>query len=274
MNLKLLSFSLLLALVSSCSIPLRTFYEVCTVESNLPTNNLNKFEYSDQSCNISYNFWREGGNAGFEFFNKTDEIIYVDLSTSFFIKNGIAHDYFLNRSFSSTSESAFSMGVLFDKNLPINNSLFTNSSSEITLEKGIVAIPPHSSKYFSQYSISSSIFYDCNHDITPGAGISPIYTFSNIESPISFKNYITYRVGKSQRDIVVDNNFFISSIQFIIEKNLLHWVKKGCPDNQWEEEEVRDPSPKKFYVSYQREYRSTISAPISEYNSNKETDDF
>lgn len=37
-----------------------------------------KLTYEDSNCKISYNFWYEGGLSGFEFHNKTDQMIKID----------------------------------------------------------------------------------------------------------------------------------------------------------------------------------------------------
>ena len=58
-----------------------------------------KLTYEDSTCKISYNFWYEGGLSGFEFHNKTDQMIKIDLSECFFIKNGYANDYYLVMTF-------------------------------------------------------------------------------------------------------------------------------------------------------------------------------
>ena len=42
--------------------------------------------YEDANCKISYNFWCEGGYSGFEFHNKTDQMIKIDLSECFLSK--------------------------------------------------------------------------------------------------------------------------------------------------------------------------------------------
>ena len=45
--------------------------------------------YEDDECLVFYSLWANGGDASFGIYNKTDQIMYVDLSKSFFIRNGI-----------------------------------------------------------------------------------------------------------------------------------------------------------------------------------------
>ena len=90
-------------LLSSCATT--SFYQVYNVkpieESIL---NADEFLFEDENCKISYNLWARGGDSGFEFYNKTENNIYVKLNESNFILNGFAYDYFKNRTF-TTSES-------------------------------------------------------------------------------------------------------------------------------------------------------------------------
>jgi hypothetical protein len=66
--------------------------------------------FEDKNCQVTYNFWESGGNAGFALYNKSNENIYVHLSKCFFVRNGIAYDYFKNREYSSTTGSSHSIG--------------------------------------------------------------------------------------------------------------------------------------------------------------------
>ncbi|MEI2421245.1 hypothetical protein V6O07_13310, partial [Arthrospira platensis SPKY2] len=68
----------------------------------------NNLVYEDENCVISYNFWDEGGDFGFKFYNKTDKKIFIDLSDSYFILNGISNNYFKDRIYSFSSSSGFS----------------------------------------------------------------------------------------------------------------------------------------------------------------------
>ncbi len=63
-------------------------------------SNENSLIYEDDNCIVSYNLWAERGDIGFRCYNKTNSNIYVNLEESFFILNGIAHDYFKNRVYS------------------------------------------------------------------------------------------------------------------------------------------------------------------------------
>ncbi len=79
------------------------------VQENAPITQTNGgVLYEDEDCAIFYKFWNEGGNPGFEFYNKTNKIIYIDLSKTFFIKNGVAYDYFKQQTVTNTKTSSTS----------------------------------------------------------------------------------------------------------------------------------------------------------------------
>lgn len=65
----------------------------------------NLIVYEDENCMISYNLWAEGGRIGFQFFNKTDKNIYLNMKESFFIVNGFSYNYYKNRVFTNSTSS-------------------------------------------------------------------------------------------------------------------------------------------------------------------------
>ena len=86
----------LVIMLSSCS---KEFYQVLTAESKSVETQQTNMVYEDENCKITYNLWAPHGNAGFIFYNKTDKNIIIDLKECFFVFNGYANDYYLNRSY-------------------------------------------------------------------------------------------------------------------------------------------------------------------------------
>ena len=108
--LRLLGVVTFLLFVSSCRTT--TFYQFYKVNSiNEFSKGSNSLVFEDNNCKVFYDFWGEGGEVGFMIFNKTEENIYVNMKESFFINNGIAHDYYQNRQF--TNSKSFSTSVSF-----------------------------------------------------------------------------------------------------------------------------------------------------------------
>ena len=91
-------------LMSSCATSYFQIYQVTPMNNN--TNSGHSLIYEDSNCKILYEFWGEGGDAGFLFYNKSEKDIHIKLSECFFILNGIAYDYFRNREFSSSQSTS------------------------------------------------------------------------------------------------------------------------------------------------------------------------
>lgn len=260
-------------MLSSCK-SMQSFYQICDVRSSLNITSTGEYEYKDAFCKVSYDFWCNGGNPGFLFTNDTDEILYVDLSKSFLIKNGIAYDYFLNRM--TSAESSFTQSYTSAKSgsvygfwnrfypgtktssVGINNS--THSSNSITnVEKSIISIPPHTSKIVVEYNIASVEFFSCDFNMTPGNKNIFKYDFTKEDSPVNFGNYITYRVGDDMKEHVITNNFYISAITICNEKNAKKTIDVGCKNKKELVEVFKDEAPNKFYILY---YRDTANKEI------------
>lgn len=263
--------------LSSCR-SLQTYYQVCEVQSSLSQKANGGFEYIDNVCTVSYDFWCNGGNPGFVFTNNSDEIIYIDLSKSFFIRNGIAYDYFLNRTVSTSasyveSASASKSGTAYgywnaigglvpgtlSASVSSGNSA-AKSSTVATEEKRIAAIPPHTSKSFTEYVISESMFYDCGYNITPSKKETPAYNFQLLNSPLTFGNYITYRIGDDITEYSFTNDFYVSSISFYHADAAIEESVVGCPNEIQKINVLKGASPKKFYIRYSRKTRSTFNS--------------
>lgn len=274
----ILSYCMTLWLFTSCR-TLTTYYEICNVSSNLVKDEAGQFEYLGDGCTITYNFWSNGGDAGFVVTNESDEIVYIDLAKSFFIRNGVAYDYFLGRTttslstfIDSSSYSATATAYGYWRNL--NNYVpgaitaqkgaansQSNSKGVSYYEKDVIALPPHSSKSISEYSISTNVFYDCEYNITPNNKETPSYSFSYDQSPIVFTNYITYRVGEDSAPKTISNTFYIDTISFLTELAAKKIVKSGCPDDRTEKSVFTVSAPDRFYIKYQKNSGPDLTRP-------------
>ena len=202
--------------------------------------------------------------------NNTNELLYIDLSKSFLIKNGIAHDYYLNKSTSYTEStlssqslnigaSAFGYWNSFGIKVPgaisaaSANSTGSQNSSSITYEeKPIVAIPPHAAKIFSEYTILTHHFEDCDLSESPSKKEKASMSFNRATTPISFCNYICYHIGENNINQYIENNFFICEITNQHEQATIHQIETGCPTDNYKTEKnvFIKTSPKEFYIPY------------------------
>lgn len=262
-------FSLIVIMMSSCS-TLNTYYQICKVSSDLSTSESGAYEYRNSACDISYDFWSDCGSISFMITNNTDEILYIDLSKSFLIKNGMAYDYFLNRTVSNTStiassQSAGATGSIlgywnsFGKNIPGSFSATSASSvgSQKSLsvnfeEKSVIAIPPHASKIFSEYVIMTGRFIDCDLYESPSKKERPSMSFDSNTSPVNFTNYICYRIGENNLDQFIENHFFVSEVSNQHYKSTIHKINVSCPSDLYKVKKnvFIKTSPKEFFIEY------------------------
>jgi len=97
----------ILPFMTSCkSTVFYQFYKVNSI--NEFSKNSNSLVFEDDNCKVFYDFWGPSGDVGFMIYNKTDENIYVNKKESFFIENGMAYDYFKNRTYENSKSSSMS----------------------------------------------------------------------------------------------------------------------------------------------------------------------
>lgn len=237
-------------LISSCS-PFY-FYQVAkvTTDKNIQKN-ANALVYEDMNCTVTYDLWRNGGNAGFQLYNKSDSTIYVDLGESFFILNGIANDYYKNRVYSESTSSgtikmkstqrAASLSGIHDSGIAqlvglastsTKGTSLSSTTSVLQNEQRIVCIPPRSSKYIAEYSISESAIRDCDLLRFPTKKGIKLKSFTKENSPLVFSNRISYKVGDADNDVKIDNSFFVSEVCNYPESEVIEWeYKTFCGEN-------------------------------------------
>lgn len=229
--------------------------------------------YEDKSCKVLYNLWLEGGDIGFQFYNKTNENIYLNLEESFFIKNGIAYNYYKNRVYSnsvSVGASTSSSGSVSSAatgtnifNLFQTNRIAASKSAGVISSKGqsvayteekTIVIPPNTSKIISEYSINEIIFRDCGLLRYPAAKNPSSKTYSTENSPLVFSNRVSYSVGKSTAPTKFENKFYISEITNYPEKAMYgHEYTEFCgKKSSTKLKYVKNDGPNKFYLKYKK----------------------
>ena len=185
----LIASVILLCLLVGCASYNNSFYQV--YETKLSDNiNIDKdnIYYEDDNCKIIYDFWSNGGNAGFSFYNKTNKNIYLDLEESFFIKNGIAYSYFQKRTYKKVDKISADNNrkdlkttyISSDVQLknPTNNHIekliesnngsklssffFSNDYSVTYEELEVICIPPQTIRNINEYTINKSLYRSNN----------------------------------------------------------------------------------------------------------------
>lgn len=211
-----------LTIATSCA---PVYYrQVTTLSSeDVKFNEKGEYVYENDMVCIEYNFWRENGSVDFVVTNNTDDDIYLDLSQSFFIRNGFAYDYFKNRSWGESNglvlSSSSSNTALY--NFP-KVALAQNSTTEITSRNGysvtyhempMVCIPAHSSKSFGEYIVSASVYRECDFNREPRSREESVREFAQEASPLVIENRLMFILGDVH--IPVTNMFYASRFQNI-----------------------------------------------------------
>ena len=275
---------LLAALLSSCA---STYYQVYETRP-LPGTQVERGDgvlvYEDENCRVLYDFWTDGGNAGFAIYNKTGENLYVDKSESFFVKNGTAKNYYEGKSYARTvnevvpppreaveaaatvdavvnSLSLLTAAVAVGAGAQVDGiyqqqTVVKGSSNPLTIqwdEEKVVAIPPHTSKYIKYQTINELRLRYCDFPQNPRGNkdVQPL-PFTEEESPIVFENIIAYKVGKEGSQVNIRNGFYVSMIanypeSLVVGTAYEEWCGKKTM-NQYRYFKRVDPAG--FYVKY------------------------
>lgn len=268
---KLLSIVAITSLLASCN-SVSNYYQIYKVN---PSENIIKKEnllvFEDENCIVSYDLWQNGGNIGFNVYNKSNKNLYLNLEQSFFIFNGVANNYYKNRIFTNTanSETISQSGVSSSKSITgfnnfdllQTNKISANSNIGVVNSSGysvsfneekIINIPPKTSKNIIEYSINNSLYRDCDLYKYPTKKQIKTKTFNKTESPLVFSNKISYFLDSPEKLIVFDNSFFISEITNYSESEALNSkIDENCGKKTLTKSYYfNDKAPDKFYVKY------------------------
>ncbi len=280
MKQKLLSAVMFVALglgMTSCK---SAFFQVYEVESDNLKQQVNSLVFENEDCKLFYNLWSNNGKVTFTMLNKTDKDIFVNLSQSFFVKNGFAIDYFQGRTYTSQvfvqntyvsttlSATGKASGLWGDNVYDFSKDVLVKSNKAVkgiaqsvsTEEKEIVCIPAKCYKVFSYYSVNPSRLIVCDNSKDYPRQSAAIAFYSKDTSPVSFKNRIAYGFNKSEvAEKHVDNNFWITSVTNYSRKAATDKVKasSGC-DKGSKRKVFKIGGPNKFYAVFKDEFRAQI----------------
>lgn len=213
------------------------------------------------NCLVRYNFFDENGDAGFWFTNNTDSVVYVNLAETFFILNGNANDYYQARGWTTTKSSTITISKQERKNKKKSSTenLEGTSTSEMkasqVTERAVAMIPPHSTKYFSEYRISTREMELCGVKDTPKRGKPLGLSFTVDNSPLTFGNYVTYTIGAKGNKKHITDNFYVSEIINVNGAAMFETVRAtdACGKESGEKvERMRYSTPDRFYIVYKR----------------------
>lgn len=209
---------LILINLFSCS-PVYQVLETSSPDTK-PEKELFIFENND--VKIDFNFWSDGGSISFYIYNKLDRPIYIDWNKSHLIYNGNSYEYWIDseqtKTFYSSSTSintVTSMNTLAKTSSAVRQTSGIESRIEIKPKK-IIHIPSKSRVFVSKFSIRNNPYYNCDFNLKSIISKTEFKTknFTQEDSPINFRNYITYSVLENfDESKIIDNQFYISSIK-------------------------------------------------------------
>ncbi len=251
-----------------------TYYQVYEVDTDNLKQQDNSLVYENEDCKVLYNLWSYAGQIRFAMLNKTDRDIFVNLGQSFFVKNGLAVDYYQGRTYTKQvfEQNTYVSGVasvtgtasgFWGDNIYMESTDVTAkgvskkivkamAQSVTTKEEEIVCIPAKCYKVFNYYTVKPSLVRSCDKSKDFPRLSCKIASYSKESTPVAFKNRIAYGFTKSEvADRHIDNNFWISSVTNYSQKSATSKVKSKLECYGYKKtskhREFRIGGPNKFY---------------------------
>lgn len=236
------------------------YYQVYKTAHADGVDNGNNIIFSDENCEVKYDLWRDHGDMGFIFVNKSDKYLTLDLNRSFFVLNGEVFDYYKDRTYSSSTGVSvgaaisgpyrpyyWSTGIA-----TVSGSGSAGASSSIR-EKGERVIPPHTSIQISEFGISAILYTDCNMPLGKSKQGIPTVSFTEENSPFNFYNILRYREGET--DYEMSHSFYVTSIANKPESQMFDRVTKNeCGEELYYSGRVfRERRANMFYILYKQQ---------------------
>ncbi|MGD9555454.1 MAG: hypothetical protein AB7V25_00380 [Mangrovibacterium sp.] len=270
-----------------------TFYQLYSTKSPDVQSDESKMTFENEDVRVIYNFWDNFGTSSFVVFNKTGADIFIDLSKSHLIVNGIATTYFQNRTFTESSRALVNTGFSFgygslnkisnyNGDIRFMNDLVTIDSQENTnstgsfistnkksvvekgqsityVEKKIICIPANSAKLITGIPINSELYRDCDLFRYPSRNNIKAVKFTEGTTPLTIKNILSYRFDENDKENhVIENNFWISEIS---NYSLKSFLGKRYPEYCGEKAQEIEryylfSGANKFYIRYTKQTSS------------------
>lgn len=241
---KVLSIAVLcLFAMSSCSSYYYQILNTQTVGDLKQENNI--VFYEDANCKINYDLWENGGTTIIRFENKTNEDIYLELSSSFFFMNDQAYN--LSGTSKPSHNGSQEWGCGFKTCL---------NTKEVSQNR--ITIPAKMYKIIGETDISilETIYKDCNLDIRPTKENVKSSTFTQDDSPYKFGLRLCYYIGNNEVPLKIRNEFYVDKITNCIRKQFKTYefvTTKECPNSDEKERYTAKypfTAPNVFYLKY------------------------
>jgi hypothetical protein len=250
---KITLFAIYLSILMLTSCKVSEYLQIYKVKTEGKILNTDEIIFQDDNVNIYYNLWSKGGDIGFTFQNKTDKIITLDLTKTFFILNGYSNQYFQNRTYTNSTGSATSIASSFPfygyNRISKTNMSITGNSQSI-LESPLINIAPKSKIDISEFKIVNSRHLSCEMPRYPNAKKNISLEYNQSDSPYKISNYITYYSNSDT--INIENKFYVNEITNYNYKDATAVVDTNICGGKLETpiSVIKDSKCNKFYIQY------------------------
>lgn len=200
----------------------------------------NYFTHSAGNYEVRYNFFSEYGNPGFWMVNNSDSVMFVYLKETFFVINGVAYEYYLSRQWSETSSK------------DMGEAGRSGASTTIT-ERDVVMIPPHASRYFSEFKINNTKMSFCDLRENPRKNRPTGRSFTESDSPLVFSTFVTFTLGANSARRYNSDSFFVSEIVNVHRDAMFEKVREKdvCGKEKGKKKKrMLFSTPDRFYLKY------------------------
>ena len=243
-------------LFASCA--MTNYYQVYNTHVDNGTVNKSNVVFEDNNCSVYYNLWTEGGDLAFSIYNKTESDLTVYLTKTFFVLNGVAYEYFQNRTFSKSSNSGTTVTTYNNPyywNYNATKVAGTNSISFSTSysEKPELTIPPKTLINISEYKVTNALYTNCNLAKYPSRRSIRTLKYSKENSPFVFYNLITYSTKSDT--LRLENRFYVNEITNYPANELFTKIDTSACGKKLDFpiQVFKNEMPDKFYIKYSME---------------------
>lgn len=231
MKKNIFSGLIILAFLNSACTP-RYHFQVFNNVTPLKSSSLS---YSNDEIGVEYNLWGQDLSILVELTNKTDKPIYLDLSQSALIVNGVALTSYMDTEFSTSISTASTRSTTY-----VNQYGFLKNpgygraiSSSVTMKSSpLVYLPPKSTyKRLFSYGDPVSVYAAPGAKLKRSEKIKHL-TFTRENTPYQFRFNIGYSKHKNLEAMAfLDNEFWVESIDVMREGAFLGKVADRDPNS-------------------------------------------
>lgn len=170
------------------------------------------YDFHNDDITICYHMWSNLGKTYILVYNNTDQLMYVDMTKSFFIKNKLAIAYYDESERIETYTDVFTYA--YASTSTIYNSMIQTVTSKTSItsseKEKMIVVPAKTYRLIDMFQILNEHLLDCDLINYPSDKTSITYTTDN--TPVLFANYMTYRIGENTEEKNIHHEFYVSTV--------------------------------------------------------------